>query len=83
MVAIARANGLITHMDGARLLNACVATGISAKDMTTGWDSAWIDFSKGLGSERQWVKHLAAAEYHQAMMRYHTDVVRQLKARES
>lgn len=34
-------------------------------------------------SERQWVKHLAAAEYHQAMMRYHTDVVRQLKARES
>ena len=34
-------------------------------------------------SERQWVKHLAASEYHQAMMRYHTDVVRQLKARES
>ena len=34
-------------------------------------------------SERQWVKHLAAAEYHQAMMWYHTDVVRQLKARES
>ena len=34
-------------------------------------------------SERQWVKHLEAAEYHQAMMRYHTDVVRQLKAREA
>jgi hypothetical protein len=34
-------------------------------------------------SERQWVKHLAAAEYHQAMMRYHADVVRQLKAREA
>ena len=34
-------------------------------------------------SERQWVKHLAAAEYHQAMMRYHTDVVHQLKAMES
>lgn len=32
-------------------------------------------------SERQWVKHLAAAEYHQAMMRYHTEVIRQLKAR--
>ena len=37
-------------MDGARLLNACVATGISARDMATGWDSAWIDFSKGLGA---------------------------------
>ena len=37
-------------MDGARLLNACVATGISARDMAAGWDSAWIDFSKGLGA---------------------------------
>ena len=47
---IAKANGLATHMDGARLLNATVATGISARDMTEGWDSAWIDFSKGLGA---------------------------------
>jgi threonine aldolase len=47
---IAKANGLTTHMDGARLLNACVATGIAARDMTAGWDSAWIDFSKGLGA---------------------------------
>jgi threonine aldolase len=37
-------------MDGARLLNACVATGIAASDMAMGWDSAWIDFSKGLGA---------------------------------
>jgi threonine aldolase len=50
IVEIANANGLITHMDGARLLNACVATGIAARDMTAGWDSAWIDFSKGLGA---------------------------------
>ena len=50
VVQIARANGLATHMDGARLLNACVATGISASDMASGWDSAWIDFSKGLGA---------------------------------
>ena len=34
-------------------------------------------------SERQWVKHLEASEFHQAMMRYHTDVIRQLKAREA
>ena len=45
-----RRTGSITHMDGARLLNACVATGISARDMAAGWDSAWIDFSKGLGA---------------------------------
>src|SRR6202051_4031545 len=50
IVQIAKANGLITHMDGARLLNACVATGSSARDMAEGWDSAWIDFSKGLGA---------------------------------
>jgi threonine aldolase len=50
IVQIARSGGLATHMDGARLPNACVATGISARDMTAGWDSAWIDFSKGLGA---------------------------------
>jgi threonine aldolase len=46
----AKAGPLATHMDGARLLNATVATGISPRDMTSGWDSAWIDFSKGLGA---------------------------------
>ena len=50
IVQIARTHGLVTHMDGARLLNACVATGISASDMAAGWDSTWIDFSKGLGA---------------------------------
>jgi threonine aldolase len=50
VVKIAKSAGLITHMDGARVLNACVATGISARDMAAGWDSAWIDFSKGLGA---------------------------------
>jgi threonine aldolase len=50
IVEIARANGLATHMDGARLLNATVATRISAREMASGWDSAWIDFSKGLGA---------------------------------
>jgi threonine aldolase len=50
IVQIAKSNAIATHMDGARLLNACVATGIGARDMTEGWDSAWIDFSKGLGA---------------------------------
>jgi hypothetical protein len=35
VVAIARSAGLATHMDGARLLTATVATGISARDMAT------------------------------------------------
>jgi threonine aldolase len=50
VVNIAKSGGLATHMDGARLMNACVASSIAARDMTAGWDSAWIDFSKGLGA---------------------------------
>ncbi len=50
VVSIAKKNKLITHMDGARLMNAVVASGVSARDMSEGWDSVWIDFSKGLGA---------------------------------
>jgi threonine aldolase len=50
IVQIAKSNGLATHMDGARILNACVASGIAAREMAAGWDSAWLDFSKGLGA---------------------------------
>jgi threonine aldolase len=50
IAGIAKSNGLATHMDGARLLNASVSTGIAARDMAMGWDSAWLDFSKGLGA---------------------------------
>jgi threonine aldolase len=50
IASVAHAQEMATHMDGARLLNACVATGISARDMTDGWDSVWIDFTKGLGA---------------------------------
>ncbi len=50
VVGIAKSAGMATHMDGARLLNATVATGIPAREMAVGWDSAWIDFSKGLGA---------------------------------
>ena len=45
----ARKHGLALHLDGARLLNAVVATGIPAKDYCRYFDSAWIDLSKGLG----------------------------------
>jgi threonine aldolase len=48
--AVAHAGGLVTHMDGARLLNAVVATGTPARQFAAAFDSAWIDLSKGLGA---------------------------------
>ncbi|MCP5366565.1 MAG: threonine aldolase family protein [Hyphomicrobiales bacterium] len=45
----AKAHGLALHMDGARLLNASVATGVPAADYAGLCDSAWLDLSKGLG----------------------------------
>ena len=48
--AVAEEHGLARHMDGARLLNAVVATGIPARDYAAPFDSVWIDFSKGLGA---------------------------------
>jgi threonine aldolase len=37
-------------MDGARLMNAVVASGVPARDFCAGCDSAWLDLSKGLGA---------------------------------
>src|ERR1700753_4365338 len=39
VVSIARSAGMATHMDGARLLNAAVATGISRRGIPPGWDA--------------------------------------------
>ena len=47
---LAHAHGMRTHMDGARLMNAVVATGIPAAEMAAGYDSVWLDFTKGLGA---------------------------------
>jgi threonine aldolase len=41
---------LRTHMDGARLMNAVVASGVSAAEYAGGFDTAWLDFTKGLGA---------------------------------
>jgi len=46
----ARRHGLRAHLDGARLMNAVVAAGVPASDYASGFDSAWLDFSKGLGA---------------------------------
>lgn len=48
--AVAREHSLATHMDGARLFNASVATGVSVADYAATFDSVWIDLSKGLGA---------------------------------
>jgi threonine aldolase len=50
VTAAARRHGLATHLDGARLMNAVVASGVSAREYAAPFDSAWIDFTKGLGA---------------------------------
>ena len=47
---VARSHGMRAHLDGARLLNAVVAAGVPAADYASGFDTAWLDFSKGLGA---------------------------------
>ena len=46
---VAKPHGLIVHMDGARLLNAVVGSGVKATEMTRHVDTVWLDLSKGLG----------------------------------
>jgi threonine aldolase len=50
VIEIARAHDMRAHLDGARLMNAVVATGTSAAEWAGGFDTAWIDFTKGLGA---------------------------------
>jgi threonine aldolase len=50
VLEVARAHGLRAHLDGARLMNAVVASGTPADEWASGFDTAWIDFSKGLGA---------------------------------
>lgn len=46
----AKSNGLATHLDGARLFNAVVASSNSARVLAEPFDSVNICFSKGLGA---------------------------------
>jgi threonine aldolase len=48
--ARARAHGLATHLDGARLFNAAVASGQPASAICAPFDSVSVCFSKGLGA---------------------------------
>jgi threonine aldolase len=47
---VAREQGWNTHMDGARMMNACVAAAVPPAEMAAGFDSVWLDFTKGLGA---------------------------------
>ncbi|MEO5986873.1 MAG: GntG family PLP-dependent aldolase [Candidatus Limnocylindria bacterium] len=46
----ARGAGLATYLDGARLLNAAVASGTTAAQLAAGFDLIGISLSKGLGA---------------------------------
>ena len=50
VAAVAREHGLRLHLDGARLWNAAVATGIAERDYADLFDSVSVCFSKGLGA---------------------------------
>ena len=50
VTGVAKEHGLACHMDGARLMNAVVASGTPAAEYAAPFDSVWIDFSKGLGA---------------------------------
>ena len=43
LCASARERGLATHMDGARLFNAVVASGVTAQDYAAGFDWLGVD----------------------------------------
>jgi threonine aldolase len=47
---LARAQGLACHLDGARLFNAAIASGLPAETLCRGFDSVSVCFSKGLGA---------------------------------
>jgi threonine aldolase len=48
--ALARRRGLATHLDGARLFNAAVASGVPVAALAQPFDSVSVCFSKGLGA---------------------------------
>lgn len=47
---LAREHGLAVHLDGARLFNAAVASGVTLKDLAWTADTVSLCFSKGLGT---------------------------------
>ena len=50
MVKAVHEQGLVSHLDGARLMNASIALGRSAADIVAPFDSVMLCLSKGLGA---------------------------------
>jgi threonine aldolase len=50
VIEVAKRHDMRAHMDGARLMNAVVASGVPAAQHADGFDTAWVDFTKGLGA---------------------------------
>ncbi|KKI99584.1 threonine aldolase family protein [Prochlorothrix hollandica] len=50
LAQVCQTHGLILHLDGARLWNACIATGISPQAYSAPFDTVSVCFSKGLGA---------------------------------
>ncbi len=50
VAAVARRHGLALHLDGARLWNAAVASGLDEAELARPFDSVSVCFSKGLGA---------------------------------
>ena len=66
---VAQQHGLARHLDGARLLNACVASGRPATEFTQYFDSCTLCLSKGLGAPVGSVL-AASAEFIRRALRY-------------
>jgi threonine aldolase len=80
VLGAARRNELHTHLDGARLFNAAVGSGVSVASLSAGFSSVCVDLSKGLGcpmgallsgsasfvEEARWAKHLFGGALRQA-----------------
>lgn len=50
IATFARERGIAAHLDGARLFNACVASGVTAREYAAEFDTVSICLSKGLGA---------------------------------
>jgi threonine aldolase len=50
VVAVAHELGMATHLDGARIWNAAIASGRTEKELAAGFDTVSVCLSKGLGA---------------------------------
>jgi threonine aldolase len=71
IVDVSRELGLKLHLDGARLLNAAVASGVPARDLAGPFDTVSLCLSKGLGCPLGALIAGSSALMHRARMEKH------------